>query len=163
VTRLLDSATTGPLLAERLVDAIRQSPLDLDSTSIDVYTDEPVRLGDLDVDRFVVEDAQELDERQLLVRLRARGEVLLELTVWRDDYVEAEHEGVALDPFEVDRGAFGGELWVVGDIAINDVIGLDGTVPGRPRRPGVGSRTASAADCCEHISPGVDVGETARP
>jgi predicted nucleic acid-binding protein len=128
IARLLEDPTTGPQLTERLVDAIRQSSIDPADAGLDFDVDEAPTLADLDVDGFAIVDAHELGDREILARLRTRGDAVLEMVVWRADYFDAEHDGVRLDPFDPEANAFDGELSISADVTIDAVIGLDGSV-----------------------------------
>lgn len=128
IVRLLEDPTGGPRLTERLVDAVRQSNVEVRVVDFEFDLDQAPTIGDLEVDGFTVLDAQDLGGDEILVRLTARGDVLLELVVWRADYVEAEFEGVTLDPFDADAHTFDGEVWISADLTIGAVIRLNGTV-----------------------------------
>jgi hypothetical protein len=128
VTRLLEHPTTGPQLTERLVDAVRQSTVHVSAAHLGFDLGEAPTLADLDVDGFSVLDAHALGENEILARLHTRGDVTLEMIVWRSDYVEAEYAGVALEPFDPDGNVFDGELSISADVTIDAVIRLDGTV-----------------------------------
>jgi PIN domain len=123
--RILEDPDTGAAVRERLINAVRESAVQL---RLGFDLDENPTLAEFVPDGFVIEDARELDSGELLVRLSARGDGLLDMTVWRGEYVNAESDGVVLESFDADVNSFEGELWVSADVTIDAVIRLDGTV-----------------------------------
>ncbi len=76
---------------------MRESSVQLRAADLDFDIDDDPTIGDLEVDGFTVVDAHKLGDGEVLARLQTRADVLLEVVVWRGDYVDAEHAHVTVD------------------------------------------------------------------